>query len=1683
MADDLSKLIHDLNSASDASSKLNARLVEIEQTLARVIKASASGKVTPEGLDKAVNRTLAGGNISGMGLGGGRATRSESTLLSLKRLQEEHVKTSLALNEATSLLQYYKLRDEAVSLLRSRITAPTTRTPTPFDAGPTGTGRGVLKPFDPTDIIKKFETVLAKLPTATVAKINTDVTKTAIEFGKWENPVKVADIRVRSLSSDLKEISTLVTGIGKQQLLKWYTDKSGNLTSLEKGLRSQATGPISKLTGITEEARAKAAANIKTLPFDAKATESMATSVKVLDNNLIKLTTTITEVSGAQSKYNQFIVGGSRVLTEEALQAEIAAKKLQAMKSAISERLTPAAAQKLYSIAGKRGFAETDLKALRTEEPTGITRVQFEQYDKAANAMRTMTVGFNRYGDVVNITNRRLQNFTESIIRNTSELIKWSIGIGIVYGSYYKLQQLIKLAIENQTKLADIAVTLGNAQRAVNAVFEDAALVADQTGESITNVLDTYTMAYRAVGEIKDPIERAASANKLLSDATILNKLSGLDAAESIDVLSAALRQAQTYYEGLTGTQLEGAKVFEMGTDMLDKWVKLTRVANVDLATLATAFSVTAESGLNAGMSIEELNATIASLSAKIGGLGGKETGNAVRALIGGVYQQQAAVALQNYGIAVQDTEGRMRNFLDISKDIYELYRAGIIDETQLNKLAYVLGGGVRRGQQYVAFLKDVNKVQELAIEQQNAQGSAAAALGIKIETLQTAVTKLSNSFQVLAQTLGTTGGILSTMTGLTELLTSAVGLVNSLAAGLGNLAVPAALTTAILLYSQIGTGGLKLLTAKRKMFGWADTLAAGAGGIGATRPLSPESGWQAATVPMSSKNIASNAVMGAVMAMYPAMQRFMQAGQMEAGSKQRAAQTKAGFADAGGAIAGGIAGALIGGPAGALIGGQIGAFIAEKFVSETLTYEGQFENFFKDIFPKPGEIPEIITDEATRKREKATGYALETAGTGLSKTVAGIANFIGSISMRKDITSLSGMAPAKFNVTPEQAALYILSISDPEAYAEAVRLLQEARLANPLEVPEKERTFYKQQAIYGAETETFMKEYAASYRKKLLAEEMTGKISAKEYREGVTKTYALAPDVTRLYTSMSIIGKTGGISKMQQDYEEFSNLLMQSSAEDVSVIVSLVGEIEDLSAVIDKLKKGGEGTTTEFKDEMINTAQATELLNKKGQELLDTINAINLANKQASMGKIKLYEVFDMSKYTKEQARAVESRAKEMQRKALLEQVKQGAITAEEMEMLIAMAEPILIDLGEKMGSDLAKGITDSNFLQKGLDELIASGQIPDLSDLDLGLQFMSDTTMAQLNAAMAKYPAMVASINAAAAAKGFPSPVNEQPSLVFPKDATDPIYMKADWQIVQYLLGEILKTEEKQLDGMYNLPSGASFYVPYQAWAMDTETRQAAAQGQAQPSGPVSLDDTQFQSSVGNFDTAVNTLLQGIEKFYASLNPDLDMELDKAFNEKFRQERGLTDKNKDWGMRMYYGALNPRIDAALNARDQFKQYGLAPTYGGPGGEKLLSPITQPLGGPGGERAPSRLDQYGRPLTGPGGEVPVTPAEPTNFETFLNTLNSLFEGLKTSLGFGNVGAGVGLGVVPAPVPAPTTTTEAPAVSTTLNLNIQTQTQLIVDGRTLADVIKPYLEQDIVTSEGSMGSTTTYQFA
>jgi hypothetical protein len=281
-------------------------------------------------------------------------------------------------------------------------------------------------------------------------------------------------------------------------------------------------------------------------------------------------------------------------------------------------------------------------------------------------------------------------------------------------------------------------------------------------------------------------------------------------------------------------------------------------------------------------------------------------------------------------------------------------------------------------------------------------------------------------------------------------------------------------------------------------------------------------------------------------------------------------------------------------------------------------------------------------------------------------------------------------------------------------------------------------------------------------------------------------------------------------------------------------------------------------------------------------------------------------------------------------------------------------------------------------------------------------------------------KYQQMRAAIQA----KGGTS--TEEGLLTFYKDSTSPIYMQKDWKLVQYLLQEILNTEEKQLDGIYNLPSGASFFVPFQAWAMTVKS-------------------------------AIDELVNALNEFELSTgNPEYSEKVSENLEEKL------------------YGGVAPNL-SRVNTKNTWGNWRMSESFGEFGSELATTP-------------PSTEETAAESLTEPA----------ITFESASQMFVSAVLMFETAV-FKLLGEPVPNTQVADTAHAdrydlmstenttaastPLTTTEIPDISLTFNLNLNTRTQLVVDGRTLADIVKQYLTSDVEVNEGTSGSTTrSYTF-
>jgi hypothetical protein len=317
---------------------------------------------------------------------------------------------------------------------------------------------------------------------------------------------------------------------------------------------------------------------------------------------------------------------------------------------------------------------------------------------------------------------------------------------------------------------------------------------------------------------------------------------------------------------------------------------------------------------------------------------------------------------------------------------------------------------------------------------------------------------------------------------------------------------------------------------------------------------------------------------------------------------------------------------------------------------------------------------------------------------------------------------------------------------------------------------------------------------------------------------------------------------------------------------------------------------------------------------------------------------------------------------------------------------------------------------------LQSSLEELQKQTGI--MAKANVGFTPM-DTTTAQWNSAMALYPAFMKKLEG----MGYTAKPEDQ---IFKLSDSDVFREELDMRVMQYLLGQIADNTKKQLEGVYNMPEGASFWFPNSALA----ALQAGAGG-----GGLTPVNTPGVISAG-------IKLSGIGM---TLNPAV-----------------TNPVTSNWNPLVPLGPFPGGVAPWQSNMDQMLQ---TP------GERL-----------GGTTSQSFVDAVvaGLAITAPpSGVVPegfftqMQSALNSVFAPFLNWLTGGSQGKPTtpfSTNSRNTGAEVA-GLL-------SRRAEAKTSAINFKLSIDSTTQLICDGRTLATIIKPYLLDDLLNATGTTGSVT-----
>ena len=349
--------------------------------------------------------------------------------------------------------------------------------------------------------------------------------------------------------------------------------------------------------------------------------------------------------------------------------------------------------------------------------------------------------------------------FTKSMEAANARVFAFGASVGIINGVSKAFGALVKSTIEVEKSLVEINSVLGassdSLQKFGNKLFD----VAKTTGQ-------TFDVVAKGALELARQGLSTEETLKRINDALILSRLSGLDAQQSVEGLTAAFNSFKE--TGITTSQI------------LNKLVVVSQKYSVSERDLIEGLKRSASVADQAGVSFDELVGIITTVQERTA-RGGAVIGNAFKTIFARIQDTGALQDLSNLGIQVTDLEGKILPATKILQNLgAEFNNLSQLEQADIAKKL----GGVYQLSNLLAAVKDLsseqskyNDIVKLSAGATNEAYQKNAALN---ETLAALINKVSVSAQQLGATLGAIG--------ITDNLKSLLGFFNNILEGIQNI-------------------------------------------------------------------------------------------------------------------------------------------------------------------------------------------------------------------------------------------------------------------------------------------------------------------------------------------------------------------------------------------------------------------------------------------------------------------------------------------------------------------------------------------------------------------------------------------------------------------------------------------------------------------------------------------------------------------------------------------------------------------------------------------------------------------------------------------------------------------------------------------------------------------------------
>lgn len=263
----------------------------------------------------------------------------------------------------------------------------------------------------------------------------------------------------------------------------------------------------------------------------------------------------------------------------------------------------------------------------------------------------------------------QLGEFEKSLEASNARVIAFGASASAIYAVNTALRESVKAAVEVEKALKDINVILNLSDKSLSQFGKSLFDIAKSTGNTFSTVATAATELSRQGLGVNETLKRT-------QDALILTRLSGLDAASSVEAITASLNGFQ--------------KAALSSTQIINKLAAVDASFAVSSADLAEAVKRVGSSAEDAGVSFDELIA-IVTATQQITARGGAVIGNSFKTIFTRLQRTETLDALEQLGVQTKTVEGNIRPLIQILGDLSKKYDT--LNDVQKAAVAEQVGG------------------------------------------------------------------------------------------------------------------------------------------------------------------------------------------------------------------------------------------------------------------------------------------------------------------------------------------------------------------------------------------------------------------------------------------------------------------------------------------------------------------------------------------------------------------------------------------------------------------------------------------------------------------------------------------------------------------------------------------------------------------------------------------------------------------------------------------------------------------------------------------------------------------------------------------------------------------------------------------------------------------------------